>query len=264
MGRDPAAPSLRLRAIQMHHHWRHRLPWALGAVGAAALVAGVVVLFTTEHDPRSAFLLTLGVVLLIVAALGKRIQLAGFEFLGAKVQVREVVKRRLEFVESADRGSAADETLRGQAIVLQRLVGLYGLYEHIRRTQPPGPERTKDLDDLGERMQAVGLEAEFDPAEVIGWLREGTDALRVIALNLMFANPAYRDFVSVLEIIDAPHSLFEQYYGLRLARRMLPELDPLQRRLLRKEISRAREKRKLRRDAPLMSMSRQILDLLDK
>jgi hypothetical protein len=51
----------------------------------------------------------------------------------------------------------------------------------------------------------------------------------------MFADPAYRDFVTVLETIDAPGSLFEQYYGLRLAGQMLDQLDPLERRLLRKE-----------------------------
>jgi hypothetical protein len=264
MGRDSGTPPFRLRTVQLHHRWRHRLPWVIGTLGAAVLAAGVIELFTTEHDARSAFLLSLGVVLLLVALLGKRIQLEGFEFLGAKVQVREVVKRRLEIAASPGQGSVADDALHGQAIVLQRLVGLYGLYEHIRRTQPPGPERTRDLDDLAESMQSVGRGAKFDPAEVIGWFREGTDALRVIALNLMFADVAYRDFVTVLETIDAPRSLFEQYYGLRLAGQMLDQLDPLERRLLRKEIVRARQKRKLRRDEPLMKMSAHILGRLDK
>jgi hypothetical protein len=118
-----------------------------------------------------------------------RLQLEGFEILGAKARVRDVVKRRLELAESPVQGQPANPAaLHRQAVVLQRLVGLYGLYEHIRRAEPPGPRRTAALDQLASRMQAAGREAEFDSAEVIVWFHQGTDALRVIALNLMLAN----------------------------------------------------------------------------
>jgi hypothetical protein len=226
------------------------------------LFGGVVVLFTTDQDARSAFLLTLGLLLVLVALFGKRVQLEGFEILGAKVRVREVVKRRLELAESPGGDQVADSAaLRSQAVVLQKLVGLYSIYEHIRRMEPPGDERTDKLDQLALRMQAVGREAEFDPAEVIGWFHEGTDALRVIALNLMLANEKYRDFVAVLETVDMPHSLFEQYYGLELAEAMLP-LDPLERRLLRDALTRARGKRRFRHDRDLMTLSKSLLDQL--
>ena len=111
-------------------------------------------------------------------------------------------------------------------------------------------------------MRSAGGEAEFDRAEVIGWFHDGTDALRVIALNLMLANEDYRDFLAALETIDTPHSLFEQFYGLRLSEAMLPQLDPLQRRLLGDAIARATRKRRFRRDPPLMSLSHRILDRL--
>jgi hypothetical protein len=111
-------------------------------------------------------------------------------------------------------------------------------------------------------MQAAGSKAEFDPAEVIGWFHEGTDPLRVIALNLMLANEAYRDFLAVLETVDMLHSLFEQFYGLRLADAMLADLDALQQRLLRDAITRAGRKRRFRRDAPLTELSQRLLDRL--
>src|SRR5262245_39110374 len=142
MGRDSAAPPLRLRVIQLRHRWRPILPWLLAALGVAFLVLGVVVLFTTEHDARSAFLLTLGLILTLLAVLGERIQLESLEFLGAKLQVREVVKGRLDLVESSNQDPAANQALRRQAIGLQRLAGLY---EYIRRTEPPGPQRTRSL-----------------------------------------------------------------------------------------------------------------------
>ena len=105
-------------------------------------------------------------------------------------------------------------------------------------------------------MRATGEEAEFDPAEVVGWFHNGTDALRVIALNLMLVNEDYRDFVAVLETVDTPHSLFEQFYGLKLAEAMLPGLDSLQGRLLSDALSRARRRRRFRRDLPRRSSAR--------
>ncbi|HEX6689223.1 MAG TPA: hypothetical protein VF085_11260 [Solirubrobacterales bacterium] len=242
---------------------QRRLPWIVGTIGAAVFAAGVAVLFTTDQSARSAFLLTLGVALGLAALFGGRIQLEGFEMLGAKIRVREVVKSRLELAESPGGDPAVGGAApHRQAVVLQKLVGFYGLYEHIRRTEPPGRRRTAELDELTIAMRAVGRDAEFDPAEVIGWFHEGTDALRVIALNLMLANKDYRDFLAVLETVDAPHSLFEQFYGLLLAETMLPDLDPLQGRLLGAALERARKKPRFRRDGPLMDRSQTLLDQL--
>jgi hypothetical protein len=237
----------------------------MGAVGTAVLCAGVVVLFTTDQDARSAFLVTLGVALTLYALLGRRIQLEGFEILGAQVRVKEVVKRRLELAESPELGRQVDAAaLHRQAAMLQRLTGAYGLYEHIRRAEPPGPRRTQALDQLAARMQQAGQDAEFNAAEVIGWFHEGTDPLRVIALNLMLANEQYRDLLAVLETLDAPHSLFEQFYGLLLADAMLPGLDALERRLLRDAVLRAEGKRRFRRDDWLPGLSEELLDRLDE
>jgi len=242
---------------------RHLL-WAIGVLGVVVFVIGAVVLFTSDHDARSGFLLTLGLALTLIALLGERIQLESFEILGAKVRVREVVKNRLEFADSPNREGIAGDKLRNQAIVLQELVGLYGLYEHVRRVEPPGPKRTKKLDELALNMQQAGEKAAFDPAEVTEWFHDGTDPLRVIALNLMLVNPEHRDFLAVIKAIDDPHSLFEQYYAMRVARKMLPDLEPLQEQLLIDALHRARRKRRLRRDSPLMAFSKNLLDQLSK
>ena len=242
---------------------RPRLPWIVGALGAAAIVGGVLVLFLTDHGARSAFLLTFGVLLVLIAALGRRIEVEGFEILGAKLRVREVVRKRLEMAESgagvdAARASAPQQ----QAVVLQKLVSLYGIYQHIRLVEPPGDYRTGLLDELAEQMRSVGRQAEFEPPEVIAWFHEGTDALRVIALNLMLENEDYRDFLAVLDTIDAPHSLFEQFYGVLLAEEMAPELDSLQRRLLADAIDRAARKRRFKRDRYLPARAERLLKRL--
>lgn len=239
--------------------------WAVGALGVVAFVIGVLVLFTSDHDARSAFLLTLGLALVLIALLGGRIQLEGFEILGAKVRVREVVKNRLELASAPKGAGTADsDKLRDQATALQELVGLYGLYEHVRRVEPPGPGRTGKLDGLALSMQQAGRKADFDPVEVIEWFHEGTDPLRVIALNLMLVNSEHRDFLAVIRAIDDPHSLFEQYYAMRVGRVMLSDLDPLQKRLLADALSRARRKRQLRRDPPLDAFSKSLLNQIGK
>jgi hypothetical protein len=257
--------SLRLLVVQTWHRWRRHLFWAVGALGAVAFALGAVVLFTSDHDARSGFLLSLGLGLALIVLLGGRVQLEGFEILGAKVRVREVVKSRLELATSPEHGGGVDrDKLRNQADVLQKLVGLYGLYEHVRHVEPPGPERTKKLDGLALSMQQAGRKAEFDPVEVIEWFHEGTDPLRVIALNLMLVNSEYRDFLAVIKAIDDPHSLFEQYYAMRVGEAMLPNLDPLQRQLLADGLSRARKKHRLRRDPPLKAFSKSLLDQIGK
>jgi hypothetical protein len=252
-------PSIRLRMLALRHRWQQRLPALVGSLGVVLLCIGAVVLFTSHDDARSAFLLTLGLVLVLVSLFRGRVEIEGFEIFGAKARVRDVVKRRLELAESAEAGEPGDRvTLQRQAVMLQRLVGLYGLYEHVRRVQPPGPRRTEALDELAAKMRTAGQGAEFDVAEVIGWFREGTDALRVIALNLMLANKGYRDLLAVLETIDAPHSLFEQYYALWLADVMLGDVETLERRLLDDAIARAQGRWRFRHDDSLMALSRRV------
>jgi hypothetical protein len=43
------------------------------------------------------------------------------------------------------------------------------------------------------RLRQAGGGADFDAAEVMGWFRDGTDPLRVIALNLMLASKPLGD-----------------------------------------------------------------------
>jgi hypothetical protein len=139
-------------------------------VGLAALISGVVALFTIENSAGSLFLITLGIVLLLVVFLGGRIQLESFEVLGAKIKVREVVRSRLQLAQLAGAGQKDSEgDVRGQALTLQKLVALYDLYEYVRRTQPFSSRRTAALDELAARMHAAGGEAQFDPADVSTW-----------------------------------------------------------------------------------------------
>lgn len=248
---------------------RRRLSWLrpiTGLLGLVAFTCGVIALFTIDNSAGSLFLITLGIVLLLVGVLGGRIQLESFEILGAKIKVQEVVRSRLQLAQLAGGGEddGGDGPARQQALTLQKLVGLYDLYVYIRRTQPASNRRTAALDELARRMQAAGREVPFDPADVSIWFHQGDDALRVVALNLMLGREECRDFMAVLKTVDEPRSNFEQYYGLRLGQKMLASLDGLERRLLADAIGRAQRTRRFRRDAHLLSVGKAILAELDR
>ena len=221
------------------------------------MTVGAVALAATDTGAASVLLLTGGLTLVLVAWLGPRLELESFELLGAKIQVRQVVRRRLELAESqSTRRSEADRSdLREQAATVQQLNHLYGLYGHIRATQPASDRRTIMLDDVAQRMQSVAADSHFEAVEVATWFHEGTDELRVVALNVMLTRPECRDVLAVLEAIEHPRNLFEQYYGLRLALAMCPQLDTLERRLIAEAVLRAQRKRRFRRDRPLVLLA---------
>jgi hypothetical protein len=247
---------------------RSRLKWlrvVAAGLGVVALAAGAVALFTIDNSAGSLFLLTVGVVLLLAALLGERIELESFELLGARIKVREVVESRLKLADlaSASPQDGAGTELREQARALQRLVGLYDLYGYIRHTEPFGRRRTAALDKLASQMQSVGHNIEFDPADVSRWFHEGTDALRVVALNLMIAREECREFTAVLKSVDAARSNFEQFYGLVLADKMLPKLDDIEAWVLGEAIKRVQRKRRFRQDDDLFNLSSYILSQLN-
>jgi hypothetical protein len=210
----------------------------------------------TDNGAGSLFLLTLGTVLVALAGVADRIELESFEFFGAHVKVRDVVRSRLDVAAIAGPG---DVQIRQQALTLQKLSSLYQLYQHVRAMEPASDERTSTLDEIASQMQMAAQEAEFDPADVSIWFHDGTDALRVMALNIMLSRKECRDFTAVIEAIDEPRSLFEQYYAMRLGFQMTGELDWLQQRLLRQALVRASRRRAFRRDEPLTSLRDSIL-----
>lgn len=242
----------------------NRLSWPRlveALLGLVTFVGGAVALFTIDNSAGSLFLIALGVALVLHALLGGRIKLDSFELLGAKLRVEEVVKGRLQLAREAGAGDedGQDRVVREQALTLQKLAGLYDLYEYIRGTQPFSDRRTADLDGLAAKMRAAAREAEFDSADVSAWFHNGDDALRVVALNLMLARADCRDFMAVLKTVDEPRSNFEQYYGLRLGWEMRGSLDDLQRRLLADAIERAQRSWRFRRDKHLMGLSTTLL-----
>lgn len=247
--------------------WRSRRASALARAGLAvlalaALVGGAVAVVATDRGTASLLLLTLGVVLLLVSWIGPRVQLESFGMLGAQLRVREVVAQRARIWQAAVPEAEVAERSRRQAATLQTLDGLVDLYTYIRANQLAGDDRTRALDEVARRMQAEAGSTEFDPPEVGTWFRNGNDALRVVALNVMIARPECQELLAALAAIGQPRSPFEQYYGLRLAHAMAPRLGALDRKLLEQAVRRAQRRRRFRRDPSLPAMADALLHAL--
>jgi hypothetical protein len=236
-----------------------------GLVGVGVLAAGAITLFTWDSSAGSLFLVAVGFVLLLLAIVGTRAQLESFEILGTKISVRDVIQSRLDMGGLRTAAFGVDPSppeAQVQAQTLQELFTAYGLYQHIRATQPASDRRTRLLDELAARMRGIGQGVAFDPADVSRWFHDGDDALRIVALNIMLARDDSRDLLAVLKAIEKPRSLFEQYYGLRLASTMAPKLGGLERSLLIDSVGRARGRRRFRRDQHLMAISNSLLQQL--
>jgi hypothetical protein len=204
-------------------------PWLrllLGMLGAASFGAGVAAVFLSTNGTGTGVLIAFGGVVLVLALLGDRIE--SLEFGGTKLKMRAAAAEKFALAEESDsRGdSVTAARLRAEAQALLEAAGPIAVeYGTVRGSMPPGPARTVAMERVVTRARTLADERPFDRAEVLRWLRAGTDEQRVTALAMMQAKPELRDFDSVLTAIKRARTPFEQYHALRLADIMLDDLD---------------------------------------
>jgi hypothetical protein len=238
----------------------NRIRIAAAVVGLLVLATGVIAVFVTDTEAGSTSLLALGGLVLAVAIFSDRIE--SIQFAGAKLGLRDLARERyaLAATREAHGDPEAAAALRKQAHALQRLAGTYA---HIRRTMPGGRDRTRFLDGVMKQASDFAASTELDPSEVWTWFDRGADEARVIALGLMEGDNRLCDFFCALDAIEHPRSPFEQYYGLRVARKMLPGLSEVEKKWLREANNQARESERFQNDGPAMFESDQIRKALD-
>ena len=221
----------------------------------------MVAVFVTDKEAGSASLLALGGLVLAVAIFSDRVE--SIEFAGAKLGLRDLARERfaLAATRESEGDHAAAAALRKQARALQRLSGTYG---RIRRSMRGSPERTRILDDVMRQARELAASSELDPSEIWTWFDEGADESRIIALGLMEGDDRLCDFFCALDAIEHPRSPFEQYYGLRVARKMLPGLNPLERNWLAAAVKHARRSKRFTTDSARMAVSNEISRTLDR
>ena len=114
----------------------------------------------------------------------------------------------------------------------QQLLNFARLYEALREDMPWSAARTFRMETLMAQARTLAKQSGYTLLEISEIYARQTEGDRVIALALVQANPDARFFELVLDSIDHSESGFEQYHALVAMERMLPLLDPEQKKML--------------------------------
>ncbi|WP_405656369.1 hypothetical protein OG581_51450 [Streptomyces sp. NBC_01386] len=114
------------------------------------------------------------------------------------------------------------------------------------------------MEEVVSRARRLSEEEPFESADVLRWLREGSDEERVTALAMMQASRELQNFEAALAAIEHSRSPFEQYHAMLLTALMIDDLDATQLRRLADVIKSQRGPR-FRRDSDRWRLSEDIL-----
>ncbi|MFF8772400.1 hypothetical protein [Kitasatospora sp. NPDC015120] len=213
----------------------------------------------TQNGTGAAALIVFGGVLLLVALLGSRIE--SLEFGGATLRIRAAAAEKFALAEESERRGdiATARELRTEASALLDAAGpIADDYSSVRGSMPAGASRTWALEEVIARARRLAQEQSFESAEVLRWLRDGTDEQRITALAMMQARPELRNFEATLAAITHPRTPFEQYHAMYLALQMIDELNAEQARRLAEAVEAQRSIR-FRRDSDRARLREEIL-----
>ncbi|MFD9031031.1 hypothetical protein ACFVZW_07775 [Streptomyces sp. NPDC059567] len=228
-------------------------------LGAGSFGIGGLAVFATENGTGAAALIVFGGVLILLALLGSRIE--SLEFGGATLRMRAAAAERFALAEESEHqgDSATAGKLRAEARALLDAAGPVATdYSSVRGSMRAGASRTRAMEQVLARARDLAQEQSFERAEVMRWLREGTDEERVTALAMMQASPQLRNFEATLAAIANSNTPFEQYHALRLAVHMVDALDAEQARKLAETVEAQRGIR-FRADSDRRRLAKEIL-----
>ncbi|MGW6688048.1 hypothetical protein [Streptomyces sp. NPDC054961] len=195
-------------------------------MGAGSFGLGALAVFVTQNGTGAAALIVFGGVLLLLALLGSRIE--SLEFGGATLKIRAAAAEKFALAEESERRGdiTAARELRAEARTMLDAAGpIAADYRAVRGSMRTGAPRTRAMEGVIARARRLAQEQSFESAEVLRWLRHGTDEQRITALAMMQARPELRNFEATLAAIRNPRTAFEQYHAMRLALHMIDGLD---------------------------------------
>jgi hypothetical protein len=188
---------------------------ALALLGLGLAAAGVVAVFTTESDAGAAALLTVGALIVLFVSMGDRLEslrYGGFEI---------ALRRKAE--EFAGRGDFKTANLLKEAAnaLDERVTKVARSYEHARASMPAGDERTALMTRIINEAKRDAFEAGLDKEEVLSRLWTGSEGARVWALAVLEARPELATTRAVIDAVQRPDQMFDQFHALVLAERFI-------------------------------------------
>ena len=153
---------------------RQRLvPSALAVLGLGLAATGVAAVFLAESDTGAAALLTIGVILVLFAAVGDRLESLRYgDFELVLRRKADEAARRGDIVEAKALQRAADT-------VAQRVARLARSYTTVRGSMPAGLQRTAEMDRIIQEAETNADRPDIDQEEVLSLLWTGSEGARV-------------------------------------------------------------------------------------
>jgi hypothetical protein len=207
--------SARTRSIRPWTTRQRLVSLALAVLGLALAATGVRAVFTTDSDTGAAALLTVGTILVLFAALGDRLTSLRYGDLELVLRDKADEAKRRGDVEAAEVLERAADT------VGHRVARVARSYETVRGSMPAGPERTAMMDRIIDEAKRDAEAPDLDPEEVLRLLWTGSEGARVWALGVLQARPELATTRAVLEAVQRPDQMFDQYHALLLAERFV-------------------------------------------
>jgi hypothetical protein len=253
---ERTAGSTETRSVGLSTTRQRLLSLALAVLGLALAATGVRAVFTTDSDTGAAALLTVGTILVLFAAVGERLESVRYGDLQLVLLRKADEREKLGDIEGAKALRRAAETVGQRAMRLGRS------YEAVRGSRPSGPERTAMMDRLIEEAkrdaQALDLD---DQEEVLRLLWTGSEGARVWALGVLQVRPDFATTRAVLEAVQRPDQMFDQYHALKLAERFVsyPDTRKRARDRIAAAVQALLESKALGEDAPAISAAERVL-----
>jgi hypothetical protein len=173
---------------------------------------GIAAVFITRNSAGAAALVGLGAVLALVALLGDQLQSLRYGDLELVLRQKADEARGRGDLGGARVLEAAADTIG------QRAAKLAGSYRSVRGAMPPGPERTARMNAIVAEAKKDAHADELDEEEVLRLLWTGSEGSRVWALGVLQERPELATPRAVLEAVQCPDEMFDQYHALLLAK----------------------------------------------
>jgi hypothetical protein len=187
----------------------------LALLGLGLVGVGVAAIFTTNSGAGSATLVGVGSLLVLFGALGDQLESLRF----GDLEVRLLRKAD----EAASRGDlqAAKVLQRAADIVGQRIKKTATAYTSVRGGMSAGPERTARMDAIIAEARSDAHAGDLDAEDVLRLLWTGSEGARVWALGVLQERPELATPRAVLDAIQHPDQMFDQYQAFILADRFI-------------------------------------------
>jgi len=185
--------------------------WLLALLGLGLVGTGCAAIFNTDNGAGAAALVAAGSLLVLLGALGDRLESLRF----GDMEVR----LRREADEAAARGDleAARVLERAADIVGGRARRAARLYAALRSGMPAGPERTARMEMIIAEARNDARASDIDEEDVHSLLWTRSEGARVWALGVLQERPELATPRAVLDAVQHPDEMFDQYHALRLA-----------------------------------------------